>query len=55
VRQGSFADSGNIFNQQVSTGNQRNYAQPDGFPFTLDYRLDCLLQTLDLFHRLSRN
>jgi hypothetical protein len=39
-----FADSGNIFSQEVSTGNQRSYAQPD-IPFTLDYCLDCLLQT----------
>jgi hypothetical protein len=53
VREGGFANSRDIFNEQVSTGNERNYAKPDGFRFSLDNRLDCLLQTLDLFDRLS--
>jgi hypothetical protein len=52
VGEGGFADAWNIFNQEVATGDKRNYPKPDGFLLSLNYSLDCLLQTLDLFDRI---
>ena len=53
MRQCGFSDSGNIFNQQMATGKERNYSQPNGFVLAFDHGLDGLLQALDLLHRVG--
>ena len=39
-----FADSRNVFNQQVPAGNQGDDPQPDGLRFAFDNGFDRLLQ-----------
>ena len=53
--QRGLAHPGYVLDQQMSAGNQSNDAQPNGLGLTLDYRLDCLLQTLDLLGRIGTN
>jgi hypothetical protein len=49
VGQGGFTHAGHVFDQQVTTGNQRDDGQPNGFRLALDHGFDSSLQPFDLF------
>jgi hypothetical protein len=48
VSEGRIADTGNVFNQQVPTGDQRHDRQPDGFRLTFNDRFDSRLEPFNL-------
>jgi hypothetical protein len=48
VRESGFAYSGNVFNQQVPTRDQRNDGEADGFGLAFDNCFDGVLQPFDL-------
>jgi hypothetical protein len=47
LREGGFAHSGNVFDQQVAAGQQGDQGKLDGFFFTVDGARDAALQLRD--------
>ena len=48
-----FTNPRNVFNKQMPAGDQGHYSQAHSLRLALDYRLNCLLQKVDLLHRIG--